>query len=144
MHTRSDIYASLAVILGFFAIQAGYILADPIIAILVAILIIKTGIDIIRESSNVLLDKALIDEETIKKIAKRVNGVYDVHKVRTRGVPSQIYVDLHIAVQNSLSIDEAHDVAHDVENELKRSLPNIEDVVVHLESINTKRNNSKS
>lgn len=46
-------------------------------------------------------------------------------------------------VESSLSIDKAHDVAHDVEDELKKTIPNIEDVVVHLESINTKRNNSK-
>lgn len=138
MHTRSDIYASIAVILGFIAIQSGYIIADPIIAILIALLIARTGIKIMMESSDVLLDKALIDEVTIKNIAKRVNGVCEAHKIRTRGSPSHIYVDLHIGVKSSLSIDKAHDVAHDVEDELKRAIPDIEDVVVHLESINTK------
>ena len=62
-----------------------------------------------------------------------------MHKVRTRGSPSQIYVDLHIVVEPSLFIDRAHDIAHDVEDELKGNIPGIEDVVVHLESINTKK-----
>jgi len=138
-HTRSDIYASITVILGFIAIKSGYVLADPLIAILIALLIAKTGIEIIKDSSDVLLDKALIDEGIIKNIAQRVDGVCEVHKIRTRGVPSQIYVDLHIGVETSLPIDKAHDVAHNVEDELKRKIESIEDVVVHLESINAGR-----
>ena len=65
MHTRSDIYASLAVILGFFAISAGYVWADPIIALGIAILIAKTGIDIIKGSSGVLLDKSVVSDDII-------------------------------------------------------------------------------
>ena len=60
-HTRSDIYASIAVILGFIVIKFGYVLADLVIAVLIALLIAKTGIGIIKDSSGVLLDRALID-----------------------------------------------------------------------------------
>jgi cation diffusion facilitator family transporter len=68
MHTRSDIFASVGVILGFIAIKMGYPLADPFIAIIITGLIFLTGIEIMRESSRVLLDKAQIEESTIINI----------------------------------------------------------------------------
>lgn len=133
MHTRSDIYSSFAVVLGFFAIKSGYILVDPIIAIAIAVLIAKTGIEIIKESSKILLDRALLDENVIKKIAKSVDGVCDCHMIRTRGTPAQIYVDLHITVESSFSIDQAHGIGDKVEAKLKKSIVGIKDVVVHVE-----------
>ncbi len=133
LHTRSDIYVSLAVVLGFFAIQLGYVIADPVIAIIIAILIAKMGIEIIKESSGVLLDKTPIDKEIIKKIVNSNRRVEDCHKIRTRGSASHIYVDLHIILDSCYSLDEAHTIAHEVEDDLKSSIPEIKDVVVHLD-----------
>lgn len=132
-HTRSDIYASLAVILGFFAIMAGYFWADPVISLAIAVLIARTGINIIRESSEVLLDKSIISNEFIEKITKSVPGVIETHKIRTRGKRSQIYVDLHITVDPSYSIEEAHQIGEEVESKLKESLPGIKEVLIHME-----------
>ena len=133
LHTRSDIYVSLAVVLGFLVIQLGYVIADPIIAIIIALLIAKMGIEIIQESSGVLLDKTAIDNEIIKKIVNSSRGIEDCHKIRTRGSASHIYVDLHIILDSCYSLDEAHDIAHEVENKLKSCIPEIKDVVVHLD-----------
>jgi cation diffusion facilitator family transporter len=133
LHTRSDIYVSLAVVLGFFVIQLGYAIADPIIAVIIAILIAKMGIEIIKESSGVLLDKTVVDEEIIKKIVNSNRGVEDSHKIRTRGSASHIYVDLHIILDSCYSLDDAHTIAHEVENSLKTRIPEIKDVVVHLD-----------
>ena len=133
LHTRSDIYVSLAVVLGFFAIQLGYVIADPVIAIIISILIAKMGIEIIKESSGVLLDKTPIDKEIIKKIVNSNRRVEDCHKIRTRGSASHIYVDLHIILDSCYSLDEAHTIAHEVEDDLKSSIPEIKDVVVHLD-----------
>ncbi|MBM4240721.1 MAG: cation transporter [Euryarchaeota archaeon] len=139
MHTRSDIYASFAVIMGFFAIKFGYIIADPLIAIGIAVLIARTGIRIIKDSSKVLLDEAPIDKDILKNIVKSVDGICDVHMIRTRGSPSEIYVDLHIVVKTSYSVDKAHDIGDEVEKKLKKSIPEIADVLVHIEPINSKK-----
>jgi cation diffusion facilitator family transporter len=136
MHTRSDIYASLAVILGFFAISAGYVWADPIIALGIAILIAKTGIDIIKGSSGVLLDKSVVSDDIIYNIAGSVPGVIEIHKIRTRGKKSQCYIDLHIAVDSSCSIEEAHEIGDKVELKIKESLTGVEEVFIHLEPYN--------
>jgi cation diffusion facilitator family transporter len=133
MHTRSDIYASVAVIMGFFAIVAGYVWVDIIIALGIALLIAKTGIDIIRESSEVLLDKSIIDDEIIENIVKSVTGVNECHAIRTRGKITQTYIDLHITVDPRCSIEEAHEIGDMVELKLKKSIPGIKEVLIHLE-----------
>jgi cation diffusion facilitator family transporter len=133
MHTRSDIYASIAVIFGFFAIIAGYVWVDTVIALAIAILIAKTGIDIIKESSEVLLDKSIIGDEIIENIVKSVPSVIECHRIRTRGKKSQTYIDLHITVDPTFSIEEAHKTGEKVEEELKKSLPGVEEVLIHIE-----------
>jgi len=132
-HTRSDVYVSVAVILGFIAIKMGFGVVDPIIAIIIAILIARMGIKIIKSSSTVLLDSAPLDAETIRKIVVSVPKVKDSHKIRSRGPASHIYVDLHVILESCSSMDEAHEIAHLVEGKLKSSIPGIEDVVVHVD-----------
>ena len=133
LHTRSDVFASLGVILGLFAVRMGYPLADPIIALFICVLIIHTGLEIIRESSTALLDRAAIDEKVIIDLARSVEGVCSCHAVRTRGMAEEIYVDLHIEVDASLSMELAHEVGEDVVRAIKGRIPEVRDVVVHLE-----------
>ncbi len=133
MHTRSDIYASIGVILGLVAIKMGYPLADPVIALFICGLIIMTGLEIIKDSSRVLLDRATVDENVIVDLALSVDGVCNCHRVRTRGMAGEIYVDLHIGVDSSLSIDAAHKVGDAVEQKIKSKIEGVQDVVVHLE-----------
>ena len=133
LHTRSDVFASLGVILGLFAVRMGYPLADPLIALFICVLIIHTGLEIIRESSTALLDRAAIDEKVIIDLARSVEGVCSCHAVRTRGMAEEIYVDLHIEVDASLSMELAHEVGVDVERAIKGRIPEVRDVVVHLE-----------
>lgn len=133
MHTRSDVYASVGVILGLVAIKMGYPLADPVIALLICGLIIHTGLEIIKDSSGVLLDKSPVEVSLIVDQAMSVDGVCTCHRVRARGMAGEIYVDLHIGVDSSLSIDAAHKVAKDVEHIIKNKIAGVKDVVVHLE-----------
>ena len=133
MHTRSDIYASLGVILGLFAVRMGYPLADPLIALFICLLIVHTGLEILKESSTALLDRAAVDEQVIVDLVRSVEGVCNCHAVRTRGMAEEIYVDLHIGVDASLSMDKAHEVGEDVERAIKSRIPEVRDVVVHLE-----------
>jgi len=133
MHTRSDVYASVGVIVGLAAVKMGYPLADPLIALLITGLIILTGLEIIKDSSRILLDKALIEENVVAKLARSVPGVCNCHRIRTRGAPGQMYVDLHIGVDPSLSLEAAHKVAEEVEDRIRWSVEGVEDVVVHME-----------
>ncbi len=139
MHTRSDIYASIAVLFGFFAISAGYFWVDTVIALGIALLIAKTGIDIIRESSDVLLDKSIISDDIIENIVLSVSGVNECHAIRTRGKMTQKYIDLHITVDSKCSIEEAHEIGNKVELMLKKSIPGVKEVFIHLEPENNEK-----
>ncbi len=132
-HTLSDVYVSVAVIIGFIAIQMGFSIVDPIIAIIIAILIAKMAIDIIKNSSAILLDVTQIDEEKIRKIVNSFPEIKESHRIRSRGTPAHIYVDLHIVLESCYSFNEAHKISHMVESKLKTCIPEIEDVVVHID-----------
>lgn len=132
-HTRSDVYVSIAVILGFIVIKLGLNLIDPLISVIIAILIARMGIEIIKSSSSVLLDSAPLEEELIRKIVVSVPKVKNSHNIRSRGLASHIYVDLHVTLESCSSVDEAHEIAHLVEDKLKTSINGIQDVVVHVD-----------
>jgi cation diffusion facilitator family transporter len=133
LHTRSDIYSSLVVIGGFVLIKLGFNLADPIISLLIVVLIARMGLKIIKQSSDVLLDRAPLSEELIREVVCQLEEVKDCHRIRSRGVASQIYVDLHITLDACYSANQAHRIAHQAEDKLKTNIPGVKDVVVHVD-----------
>lgn len=133
MHTQADIYISLSVIGGLIAVRLGYPIVDPLLALVIAVLIAKIGIDIIRESSTVLLDSAIVPAGEIERIVMGIRDVRACHHIRSRGHESAVYVDLHVQVDPQISTAHSHDIAHDVQHRLRAEIPTIQDVVVHIE-----------
>lgn len=132
-HTKSDIYVSLGVIVSLIFIKSGFPIADSIAGSVVGIFIAKAGIDIIRESTETLVDRTQMDTSIIKEIVCTVDGVMECHEIRTRGTKSHVFIDLHILVNPSLSVENAHRIAEAVEKEIKSKISEIVDVVVHIE-----------
>jgi cation diffusion facilitator family transporter len=132
-HTKSDIYVSIGVIVSLVFIKLGFPIADPIAGAIVGIFIAKAGIEIIRESTETLVDRIQMDTSIIEEIVCRVNGVMECHEIRTRGAKSHVFVDLHVLVDPSLSVEDAHRIAETVEKEIKDKISEIVDVVVHIE-----------
>ncbi len=133
MHTRADIFISLSVMGGLIAVRLGYPLADPILALVVALAIAKIGIDIIRETSPTLMDQIVVPPRQLEQIALSVPGVISCHRVRNRGHKGAVYADLHIKVEPSTDTLQAHAIAHEVQHRLHSLLPDIEDVTIHVE-----------
>ncbi|MGP8320998.1 MAG: cation diffusion facilitator family transporter [Methanosarcinaceae archaeon] len=136
MHTKSDIYVSLSVILGLAAIKMGYPFIDPLIALIIAIVIVRAGILIIRQSSHTLCDEYRLDEDAICRIVEPIEGVVECHRIRTRGGASDIHIDLHVNVHPDMHTDKAHALAHDVEKRLTDNFVGVSDVIVHIEPAN--------
>ncbi|BCB95260.1 cation efflux system protein [Dissulfurispira thermophila] len=132
-HTRSDIYVSLGVIGGLIISKIGISKADPIAGAIVGIFVAKAGIDIIKESTEILVDRTQMDTSMIKEIACTVDGVIECHEIRTRGTKSHIFVDLHVIVAPSLTVEDAHKIAEIVEKKIKNEISEVVDVVVHIE-----------
>lgn len=134
LHTKADIFTSLSVIVTLVMIKMGYPLLDPIVTMLIAVFIIHAGWQIIKESSAVLCDTAaILDDKKIMDVVLSVNGVKACHKIRSRGRPDDIYIDLHVQVHPDMHIDNAHKVSYAIEEALKKNIPEITDVVVHME-----------
>lgn len=133
LHTRSDIFVSIGVIFSLITIKAGYPVIDVITGIIIALVIAKSGLDVVRETSYSLLDTSVLDTDMLCRIALEIEGVEDCHNIRTRGTVDNVYVDLHVHVKGELSINEAHCLAHAVENQIKEKVDGVKDVVVHLE-----------
>ncbi|MGB9723407.1 MAG: cation-efflux pump [Chloroflexia bacterium] len=132
-HTRADILVSLGVIGGLVAVRLGAPIADPILALVVALFIAKIGIDIIRETSPTLMDGAMLSPVQVERIALEVPGVRSCHQVRSRGHDRAVYADLHLRVDPEMSVEQAHAIAHEVQNRLRAYRPGLEDVTIHLE-----------
>ncbi|MCL7476451.1 MAG: cation diffusion facilitator family transporter [ANME-2 cluster archaeon] len=135
LHTRSDIFVSIGVIFSLIAVTAGFPVIDVIAGIIIALVIAKSGLDVVRETSYSLLDASVLDADMLCGIALEIKGVEDCHHIRTRGTVDNVYVDLHVHVKGELSINEAHCLAHAVENQIKERVNGVKDVVVHLEPV---------
>lgn len=139
MHTKADILTSLSVIVALIGIKLGYQIVDPIATLVIAGFIAYAGVGIIKDASRVLCDTvAIMDIDRISKIVMGVKGVRQCHKIRTRGRPDDICIDLHVQVDPEMHIDKAHYICYAVEEAIKRQIPEVTDVLVHIEPKETK------
>jgi len=132
-HTTSDIMASTSVLVSLVAARMGYPVADPIAAVVIAVMIGRVGYRIMKSSSDILCDSARLRSEEITALCMSVPGVIRCHHVRSRGREDAICIDLRIHVDPNLHISEAHEIAHQVEDRIREGLSGIYDVVVHIE-----------
>jgi cation diffusion facilitator family transporter len=132
-HTKSDIFASVAVIISLFFAKMGYYLADPIVGIVITFFIARIGYEILKDASDVLVDAVCLDTTAIKLVVNGIEGVKGCHDIRTRGSTNCTYLDLHCLVRSDLPIEKAHEIADEIENEIKKEFPSVVDIVVHIE-----------
>jgi len=137
-HLRTDAYTSIGVLVGLGLVSAtGWHWLDPVVALIIALAIVITGVRITMGSVRVLVDEALPDEElevitrAIESFADR--GVVGYHQLRTRQAGARRYVDLHVQFQSGTSLEDAHGTAHALQDEIERRLPGGTDVLIHLE-----------
>jgi len=134
-HTKSDIYATIGVIIGLIFMKLGFTRADTIVGAVVGILVARAGIGILREAAGVLADRKQLDPKQIKEIVCGIDNVIDCHRVRTRGTNSHIFIDLHVIVKPELSVIDGHKIAHTAEERIKENIKAEVDVVVHIEPL---------
>jgi len=134
MHTKADIFTSFSVIAALIGIKIGFPIIDPIVTLLIASFIIRAAYEIIKESSDVLCDSvAIVDLKKITDIVTAVKDVKACHKIRSRGRPDDIHIDLHVQVSPEMKMGDAHQISYAIEETIKKQIPQITDVVVHME-----------
>lgn len=137
-HHRSDAITSLTAFIGIsiaIIFGEGFEAADDWAAILAAGVIIYNAYRIFRPALGEILDEHLYDDliADIRKITEGVAGVKGTEKCYVRKTGMTYHVDLHVLVEGSITVTRGHDIAHDVKDAVMAEIPQIADILVHIE-----------
>lgn len=112
-HHRSDALSSIGSLIGIIGARIGYPYLDPLVAVVIALVIIKVAFDICKQSISQLVDESASkkDVQIIKDKITSIDGVYQIKNLKTRQHSNKIYVDVDISVDATLSVEEGHDIA---------------------------------
>ncbi len=137
-HHRSDAITSLAAFIGIaiaLLMGKGYETADDWAALLASVVIFYNSYLILKPALGEIMDEHHYDDmiKEIRSKAKEVSGLIDTEKCLVRKTGTQYYVDLHITVNASITVREGHDIAHRLKDHLMKALPEIADVLIHVE-----------
>ncbi|MDQ2700730.1 MAG: cation diffusion facilitator family transporter [Actinomycetota bacterium] len=137
-HLMTDVWTSVGVVAGVALVYVtGWERLDPIIALLVAGNIIRTGISLMRGSMSGLMDKALPDEElaaVTSVLDRHASETVQFHALRTRRAGRRAFVSVHVLVPGGWTVQRGHDFAEGIEEEL-RGVFEQATVFTHLEPI---------
>lgn len=135
----ADVYSASAVLAGLALLRlSGWSVIDPIIAIAVALYILRIGYKTIHKPFSKLIDtRASQEEENIirKSIMRHNEEVVGYHKLRTRQAGDTCYIDLHLVMRKNIPLEASHAICHKIEGEVKNSLPR-SSVLIHAEPCN--------
>ncbi len=134
-HHRSDAFSSIAVVIGFISLEFGFGHGDQIAAIAVGLMIVFVGVRVIGDCMRELTESA-VDTDTVEHIKQIINSDSSIrqwHKLRTRMVGREVFLDLHILVDPGLDIAAAHEIAESLENALDEGISRPVNITVHVE-----------
>ena len=133
LHLKTDVYTSLGVAVGLGLIMiTGINWLDPIVAIIVALFIIKESYTLLKKAFTPLLDTAWAEDE-IEELEKTLNQLeVSYHDLRTRVAGNYRFIDLHIEIPEEVSVGSAHQYCDKIENELTGNYENLT-VTIHVE-----------
>ena len=138
-HLMTDVWTSVGVISGVaIAGLTGWSILDPLVAIVVALNIIWTGVKLVRRSVAGLMDTALPERE--KRLIQEVMGKYSekgviFHALRTREAAARRFVSVHMLVPGDWTVHDAHHIAEDFEADIRATLGGVITVFTHLEPV---------
>lgn len=145
-HHRSDAMSSVGSLAGIgCAIYLGnrWIILDPIMGCVISIVIFVVAVKMALPSARQLLDVSLPEEteNEVIRLASSVEGVVDVHNLKTRQSGPSVIIDMHIMVDHSISIVEAHRISTNVESCLSEHFGKETQINVHIEPDNFSHDN---
>jgi len=143
---QNDVIISIAVLVGLiFTFVLKMPILDSITALLVSIWIMKVGLQIFFQSNTELMDgmKDPILYCELFRAVKLVEGAKNPHRVRVRKIGNLNMISMDVEVDPNITVTEAHEIARKVENIIRESLPNVYDIVVHIEPYGNEELNEK-
>lgn len=132
-HTATHLFTTSAVLAGAGGMMLGFDFVDIIIAPFVWFMMMKFAWVIFKDVRGVLTDSVLLDPARVKEIAERVGGVRESHDIRSRGDRHAGFIEMHIVVDPSCALEEAHRISHEVREKIMKEIKGVTDVIVHIE-----------
>ena len=135
-HSRSDALSSIVVIIGVAGTMLGFTYLDAAAAVVVAGMIVVVGGKLVWNGIKELIDTAVESEQVdaILATVREVEGVEDVHELRTRRMGGDIYLDGHVLVTPQLSVSEGHRIGEEVRARLKQRFADMADITIHIDA----------
>ncbi|PTU32254.1 cation diffusion facilitator family transporter [Stenotrophobium rhamnosiphilum] len=137
-HLMTDVWTSVGILIGVALVAVtGWRLLDPIIAIAVALNILWTGVRLLRESADGLMDAAWQADElqSLEEVLNQFrDGTVEFHAIRTRRAAARRFVTFHLLVPGAWSVQQAHELAESVEARLAQLMPGVS-AISHIEPI---------
>lgn len=142
-HLRTDVYTSAGVMAGLLAIWLGHLVLpgvdlrwlDPVVAIAVAVLIVRAAWHLTRDAVGELLDSRLPDAEVKwieSYVADQKPTVRSIHRLRTRRSGAVRYIDFHLVVEPEMTVEASHSLSHRIADAIRAHFPNSQ-VIAHVE-----------
>jgi cation diffusion facilitator family transporter len=134
-HILSDVVSSVGVVIGLIiAVFTGWAIMDPLLAFIVGFIKLKMGVELILKAGNGLLDQNCPEEEKkIRAVLDSHNPSFvDYHNLKTRRNGDKIYAELHLSIDGSETVQEAHDFTDHLQEDIQKELPEIR-LNIHVE-----------
>lgn len=132
-HTLSDVFVSGGVLASLAFVAAGFPMADPIMALVVTVFILISAFEVFRSAFRTLSDRAVIPAEEIQALAEPIEGLKEVHHIRSRGTEGEIYCDLHALVDPNITVLQGHQLGDELQEAIQEKFPAVKEVLVHIE-----------
>ena len=133
-HHRSDALSSIGALIGIAGARMGMPLLDPLASVVICAFIAKAAFDIFREAVDKMVDHSC-DPATEAAVRERVLSHAEVCRVdllRTREFGSRLYIELEIAVDGALPLNEAHAIAEGVHDDVELAFPQVKHIMIHV------------
>lgn len=140
VNMRNDMIISLSVLVGlFFSFILKMPVLDSVTALLVSCFIIRSAIRIFMDSNIELMD-GVKDVSVYQKIfdaIKKVDGIGNPHRVRSRSIGGKYMITLDVEADGNMTLTQAHALSNQIERNIRESIPEVYDIVVHIEPFGT-------
>jgi cation diffusion facilitator family transporter len=135
-HSRTDAFSSVVVLASTAGAMLGYVWLDILAAIVISAIIIHIGWKFTWDSVKELVDTGLSpdDTRTLREAALAIDGVRDVHELRSRRMGQDILLDVHLVVRPEISVSEGHQIGMQVTSAMRGAMDHILDINFHVDA----------
>ena len=134
LHTKSDVYVSIGVLVTLICIKLGFpVIIDKVVSFVVGIFILHGAYEIFKSTIKILVDGAIIEENVIREIVVEFKEIKDIKNIRSRGSENDIHIDMDIMVEPDMTVEKSHELSHSIENTMRAKINQNIQVATHIE-----------